>query len=486
MRSLSQASEFPVFQFVRRLLVALLLAVPLPLWSADLPQAVQDELRRAGIPTDAVAIWVQPVDAAAPTLQLNEHVAMNPASVMKLVTSFAALERLGPNYTWTTRVASSASLSGDTLAGDLVLVGGADPVLSYERLWKLLRQVRGLGIRRVAGDIILDGSMLSLPPHDPAAFDGAGDRPYNAGPGGIVLNFNALRLTFVTRPGAGAPILMSDPPLAGLQLGNHVRTVPGACGRWWYDELDMRSATAADGASMLEIGGRWRQDCGRRDREIAPLPASRFGPALVQALWSELGGSVGGSVREGTAPAEAKTLLEEDSPPLADVVRDMNKWSNNLIARQLLATLGASAGPAPDMVAQGAEVARAQLIAAGIDSDGLVIDNGAGLSRIARVSAATLGQLLRTVWQRPYMPEFIASLPIAGSDGTARRRLNGSGAAGQAHIKTGSVNGVSAIAGFVLDRNGRRHIVAMLVNHPKGGASRSAQDALLDWVWDAR
>ena len=134
-------------------------------------------------------------------------------------------------------------------------------------------------------------------------------------------------------------------------------------------------------------------------------------------------------------------------------------------------------------VAAGAEVAQAQLAAAGIQTTGLVIENGAGLSRIERIRADTLAQLLITVWQRPWMAEFIAALPIAGEDGTARKRLADSPARGRAHIKTGTINGVRAIAGYVLDHAGRRHVVVMMVNHAEAAATRAAQDALLEWVW---
>ena len=451
--------------------------------AAGLPRNVRQALEGAGVPLEDTAIWVQGVDARTPALTLNAERPMNPASVMKLVTAFAALERLGPAYTWTTRAGTDGALQGGMLQGNLYLVGGGDPMLSYERLWKMLRQLRALGIERIAGDIVLDGSALTLPPHDPDAFDGRGLRPYNAGPHGLLLHYNTLRLTLVPGARPGEPVtLAADPPLAGLTIDNRILTAGGGCGVW-YHALEARLASTP-GGTRLELDGRLPASCGRRDWSAAPLAAETYGVALVAALWSEVGGRLGGRVRTGLAPAQMDTLLAEDSDPLGDVVRNMNKWSSNVIARQLLATLGASATGAPDMVSGGALVARAQLAAAGIATDGLIVENGSGLSRIERIRADALGQLLLAAWQRPWMPEFVAALPMAGVDGTARKRLNGSPASGHAHIKTGTLNGVRAMAGYVLDRHGRRHAVVMMVNHPQAPASQAAQDALLEWVWE--
>lgn len=472
---------------LRRGAALLLLAGWLAGASAALPTPVRLALDKARIPADAVAVWVAPVDAGAPALVENASRPMNPASVMKLVTAFAALEVLGPAHQWSTRIAHTGTIRDGTLEGDLHLVGGADPVLGYERLWKMLRRLRALGIERIAGDIVLDGSALHLPPHDPAAFDGKGLRPYNSGPHGLLMHYNTLQLGLFPAEQAGAPVTVTaEPPLAGLSIDNQLRTTNAPCGVW-YRDLEAR----LEPGRRLLLTGSLPASCGVRNWSAAPLPPAEFGAALVAGLWSEVGGRIQGRVRSGVAPAAARTLFTDESAPLAEVVREMNKWSSNVIARQLLASLGASplAMAAPvaeaDMVSRGARVAAYSLAAAGIATAGLVIENGAGLSRIERVRADSLGRLLQAAWARPWMPEFIASLPVAGQDGTARRRLGDSPARGQAHIKTGTINGVRAIAGYVLDRHGRRHAVVMMVNHPDAAASQAAQDVLLEWVWRA-
>ena len=451
--------------------------------SDRLPPTVQLALDNARIPHEAVSVWVQPVDAAAPTLAINADRPMNPASVMKLVTAFAALERLGPAHSWRTRVAARGAVRNGVLEGDLFLVGGGDPMLGYDRLWKLLRRLRALGIERIAGDIVLDGSALRLPPHDPDAFDGRGLRPYNSGPHGLLLNYNTLLLGLYPGKAANEPVtLAAEPPLADVVIDNRILTSDAPCGTWYAD-----LQASIDGGRRLVLSGSLPAACGPRTWSAAPLPPDEFGAALVGTLWSEVGGRLGGTVRAGTAPADAHELFADDSPALAEVVREMNKWSSNVIARQLLATLGtglpAGAPPMADMVAGGARTAGELLAAAGIGTEGLVIENGSGLSRIERVRADSLGRLLIAAWQRPWMPEYIAALPVAGVDGTARGRLRDSPASGHAHIKTGTLNGVRAMAGYLLDRHGRRHAMVMMVNHPEAPNSAAALDALMEWLW---
>lgn len=450
---------------------------------AALPPEVAAELAKARLPEDSVSIWVQPVEGGQPSLALNADVPMNPASVMKLVTTFAALDMLGPAYTWRTRFAADRSPRNGVLEGNLYVIGGGDPVLGYDRLWRALRQLRDLGLSEIRGDIVLDRSAWRLPPFDPGAFDGKPMRPYNAGADALLLNFNALRLTLVPAEEGGAPRLTSDPPIAGLVVDNALRTERGPCGDW-DDRLD--AELTPDGATnRLVVRGAWRDSCGRRDWHVVPLNATAYDAGLIEALWRELGGKLAGRATDGVAPSGTVTLLEEASPPLGDVVRDMNKWSNNVQARHLLATIGAAAGGTPDAVSAGTQTVRLRLATMGVGVDGLEIENGSGLSRIERISAHSLGQLLEAAWRQPWMPEFISSMAMAGVDGTARRRLRDSPARGFAHIKTGTLNGARAMAGYVLDSNGRRHVVAMLVNHPNAWASRNAQDALLEWVWVA-
>ncbi|AUN93570.1 D-alanyl-D-alanine carboxypeptidase/D-alanyl-D-alanine endopeptidase [Pseudazoarcus pumilus] len=461
-----------------RLAFVTLTLLATPALAGALPETVQRALTQAGIADDNVTVWVQPVDADSPTISHNADRPMNPASVMKLVTAFAAFERLGPAYTWTTRVATDGTLDDGALAGNLYLIGGGDPMLDVGRLYKLLARVRASGITHVAGDIVLDASALRLPPHDEAAFDNRPLRPYNSGANALLANFNTVQLHLTPGGRPGEPVAVAAvPALEGVEFDTRIVTSDGFCGAWW-SRLD----AVPDGGKLV-LTGTLPIDCGPRDWAVAPLPTEAFTERLVARLWRDAGGTLSGQVRSATTLPTATTLFAQDSVPLAEAVREMNKWSSNVIARQVLATLAIDDPSSVDMIATGAWRARDTLAAAGVPTQGLVIENGSGLSRSARIRADALGALLIQAWKRPWMPEFVSSLSIAGLDGTARKRLADSPANGQAHLKTGTINGVRAMAGYVLDRDGRRHAVVMMVNDAKASRGEAAQDGVVEWVW---
>lgn len=181
---------------------------------------------------------------------------------------------------------------------------------------------------------------------------------------------------------------------------------------------------------------------------------------------------------------DAWLLAQRESVSLAEVVRDINKYSNNVMARQLLLTLGARYTGQAATAAGGAEVIKTWLAARNIAMPELVIDNGSGLSREGRISAGSLGRLLQAAFRAPTMPEFVASLPLVGQDGTMRKRLNGDTVSGNAHIKTGYLNEARTIAGYVQAASGKRYVVVFLVNHPNAGRAAEAQDLLLKWVYE--
>lgn len=464
-------------------LVLLLLALVNHAHGEEWPLALDASLSRANIPRTAVAVLVQDLSGGPALLEHRSTKAMNPASVMKLVTAFAALDQLGPGFSWTTRLSGAAGVKpqGGVLPGDLFITGGGDPRLSRERLWLLLRELRAQGIRRIAGDVVTDRSFFRLPPHDPAAFDRRPLRPYNAGTDALAVDYGAVNVRF--RPFADGVSATIDPMPAGLSLSSHIRrTGNGGCGDP-AAQLNATTSTSASGDTTLHIDGNLPPACTEAfDWNFAPLPPDRLFEGLFRTLWQELGGELDGHFRDGRTPPDARLLAETRSPSLPEVLRDMDKWSNNVIARTLLATLGATEAPGEDSVAAGARRVVRSLAANGVDTDQLVIENGAGLSRNERISAASLGQLLVAAWRSRTMPELIASLPIAGIDGTASKRLAGSPAQGSAHVKTGTLDGVRSLAGYVLARNGRRYAAVLLINHPNAGASRDSQDALLEWV----
>jgi D-alanyl-D-alanine carboxypeptidase/D-alanyl-D-alanine-endopeptidase (penicillin-binding protein 4) len=463
-----------------RLLLGALLTLLSPLALAVLPAPVLQALRAADIPPSAISVMVQSVEGGPARISHRAKQPMNPASVMKLVTTYAALDTLGPAYSWRTELLATAAPREGVLDGDLYIRGSGDPALSMEQFWLLLRELRGRGIREIRGDVVTDRSRYATLAHDPGAFDNEPLAPYNVGPDALLLAHNALRIRLQPTDG-GAPVLWSEPPLDGVQIDNRVQLVAGDCGDW-KDTLFAAVQPAGNGALTLQIGGRYARDCGERIWNVAPLPHADFFARALRAMWAELGGRITGRVREGVVPINAAVLGGIDSPPLAEVIRDINKYSNNVMARQLFLALSPP-GAAADTVGAAAAV-RAWAAQRNLPLPSLVMENGSGLSRIERLSAYDLATLLRRAWASPVMPEFVSSMPVLAVDGTLRRRLKTSPLAGQAHLKTGSLADTRSIAGYVLDRNGQRVLMVAWLNHPNAKRAQPVLEALLEWVWN--
>jgi len=467
---------------MKRLFALLTLSVlTLPALAGGLPPNVLQALKAAQIPAASVAVVVQPVDAAQPLVAHNATQVMNPASVMKLVTTYAALDLLGPAWTWKTTAWTETPAVNGVLSGNLYLKGSGDPRFAIEHLWGLLRQLRVRGIQQINGDVVLDRTIFDVPAIDPGAFDDKPMRPYNVGPDGLLINLRALRFTLL--PDNGKPRVLMETPSDGLRVDNQLRSGDGGCGSNWKDFISVRLIPENNG-NRLEFTGTYSPLCGEKALNLAPLPADGQAGGLIRALWKELGGTLGGQVRGGTVPVGSRLVASHESPPLADTVRDINKYSNNVMARQVYLTLGNDTAPAT------AERARQRvgdwLNLRGLRFAELEIENGSGLSRSERISADSLNRLLLDAWKNPVMPEFVSSLPIVGIDGTMKKRLNGSDATGRAHIKTGTLDGVKTAAGYALDTRGRRYAVTFFINHPKAQAGSAAIDALLVWVAQRR
>ena len=461
----------PLVPFRWRLLLALLLA--LPACAQELPPAVLAALARAEVPLEAVSVLLQDARGHdAPRLSLNADLARNPASVLKLVTTSAALDLLGPAYTWSTPVYSDAPLRQGVLQGNLYIQGQGDPQLVLERLWLLLRRVQGLGVNTIASDIVLDHSAFTVEPQDPAAFDGAPLKPYNAAPDALLLNYKSVVMTFAPEPGGARAHVQYDPPLQGVQMPASVPLSEGACGDW-------RGALRADFSdpARFRFAGSYPRRCAEPVWPVAYADPASYAARAVAGLWREMGGTLRGRVRDGSVPAallQQPPLCVLHSPALAEVVRDINKFSNNVMAEQLYLTLGAGR----------ADAARARLQQWWQTRLGSLPapqqENGSGLSRSARISALALARLLQLDYAAPYGAELTASLPLAGVDGTLRR-LQGR-ANGRAHLKSGSLADVVALAGYVHRDQGPPWVLVVLINHPNANAARPALEALLDWT----
>jgi serine-type D-Ala-D-Ala carboxypeptidase/endopeptidase (penicillin-binding protein 4) len=445
----------------------------------NLPPEVDAALTRAKVPRDAVSILVTDAQGKAPArVSHRASVPMNPASLMKLVTTYAALDLLGPAYTWNTPVFVEGAVRDGTLFGNLYIKGQGDPKLVSERLWLLLRRVQGLGVKTIAGDIVLDRSAFENVEIDPSLFDGEPLRPYNAAPDALLLNFKAVVMTFVPDRTANTVRIQFEPPLSGVQMQQSAPLSDAPCG-------DYRTALKADFSDPVSIrfAGTYPASCGEKVWGVAYADPKSYATRAVEGMWREMGGKLAGSVRTGNVPATlTRPAFEVSSPPLPEVIRDINKYSNNVMAQQLFLTLSLQPKTAGSVATLAASRDTAQRWwRSSISADDVpVLDNGSGLSRSERISANALGKLLQSAYASPVMPELMSSLPITGVDGTLRGRR--SAARGSAHLKSGTLRDVAGVAGYVLANSGKRYVVVVIINQPGAASARTAIDAVLDWA----
>ncbi len=501
-------SKFRLFRFYVCFHFCFLSVLGSAALAQTLPPEIEAALARSRIPRDAISLYV--IDAHPSSTQpLVSHRAtspMNPASVMKLVTSVAALDLLGPAYTWQTQVlidpaGRSGQIKDGVLDGNLVIKGGGDPKLVVERLWLLLQRVRSFGIHTIGGDLILDRSAFDVADKNAGAFDGEPMKPYNASPDALLVNYKSVVMTFTPNAQEGFAHVQYDPPLHGVAMPSTVSlsssSASASCG-------DYRSGLKADFSDPKRIRflGSYPRACGEKVWPVAYADPASFASRAVLSLWESMSGKLGVMVRtadarqQGTAPApaSAKPLFTLVSPTLSEVMRDMNKFSNNVMAQHVFLSLSLNAKSAATFEASQSVLAAwwksrygAGTVlggAAGIDAP--TVDNGSGLSRTERVTALAMARMLQDAYGAPFMPELMASLPMNGVDGTLRKSR---AAVGIAHLKTGSLNNVVARAGYVhaqrAGKEGKRYVLVAIVNanNPEVlAAARPVFDALTDWA----
>jgi D-alanyl-D-alanine carboxypeptidase/D-alanyl-D-alanine-endopeptidase (penicillin-binding protein 4) len=448
---------------------------------AKVPEPVAKALKKAGIPVSGAAMFVQPVDAKQPELSVNADKRMNPASVMKLVTTYAALEILKPNFRWKTEVYRDAVMENGILNGNLIIKGFGDPSFKEEEFRRLLLSLRQLGLKEIKGDLIIDKSYFATSKTSHKMFDNERWRSYNALPSAFLVNGRHTSFKFSVHD--GKVNVSQEVELPEVEIVNNMKLTKGRCGSWRSRfEYDVN---ASNKKAVVTFTGNFSSRCGDRYLELSLFDDERYAFFMFKKLWQQLGGVFNGKLRsQSEMPLQVVKLAVQGSKPLANIVRDINKWSNNVMARQLLLTIAAEHHDKPASEVRGMLAVKSWLADKGRNTDGLIIENGSGLSRIERVTANDLGQLLIDAYKGPTMPELMSSLPILSLDGTLIRRLRGTPVSAKAHLKTGSINGVSAIAGYVLDAKNRRNVVVMIVNHAKASASKKAQDALINWVYE--
>jgi D-alanyl-D-alanine carboxypeptidase/D-alanyl-D-alanine-endopeptidase (penicillin-binding protein 4) len=460
---------------------------------AGLPANVVSMLAAAKIPVDAMGAMVRRIPDDTTVLSHQAETSLQPASTLKVLTSIAGLEKLGPTYRGRTELRTRGDLADGVLLGDLILRGVGNPDLEWEAFQRMLQTLRHKGIVEIRGNLVLDRTWfqparldVGVPP-----FDETPEFRYNVIPDALLLNTNLLQLDLQSADQittTGMQVGMS-PTLERVTIVSNMTFIDRACDKWedgWKLPTVSRSS---DGAIRVELQGEFPKNCWA-STSINILDRTDFADRLFRTLWRNLGGTFAGQTREGEAGdasgSDTRLLAQHQSRTLAEVTRDINKRSDNTMTRMLLLSMGALA--ANDRTAstaeRGANEVRAWLKSHGINDAGLVLENGSGLSRIERIRPDQLVAVLSAAYRSNWAPEFIASLPIVAVDGGMRNRLRSSPAAGHARIKTGSLRDVAAVAGYVQDANNQTNIVVAMINHPlaTGNVARPILDALIDWV----
>lgn len=447
-----------------------------------LPPALLRTIDRFDLGRDGLSVYVAEVETGRVVIDYQADVPRNPASVMKLVTTYASLDALTPGHTWETEVFALGDIDAEgTLHGDLGLRGGGDPYLVESVLWQLLMELRRRGVQHIAGDIVLDNSRFELERQDPGAFDGEPLRAYNVGPDAMLVNFKVVQFWFEPVPEARAVRITTLPELPNLEVVNDIELVRGRC-RGYLRGIEIDAEPDGD---RVRFHGRFPDGCRRYSLGRSLLSHEHYAYGLIRRTWEQLGGSLAGGVRSAPIDAAAEPIMNWPSRPYGEVIRLINKHSNNVMTRQVFLTLGAHYFGEPASPDKARKAVTRWLADRGLEFPGFFIDNGSGLSRDARVTARSLAGLLSHAWRSPFMPEFLSSLSLAGTDGTFRRRLRRGPLTGRAHLKTGRLDDVAAMAGYLMANDGRRYIVVTLHNargvHRGGG--EAVQDALLRWLY---
>jgi D-alanyl-D-alanine carboxypeptidase/D-alanyl-D-alanine-endopeptidase (penicillin-binding protein 4) len=456
-----------------RIAVACLCCTALPLGSiAAVPAGITQAIAAQRLPSSAVSFVILDADSGHVVMSQNADTPRSPASTIKTVTTFAALDILGPTYLWQTRAW--------THEGDLFLQGGGDPYMTMERWWSFVHGLRTAGLKSIRGDIVIDDTAFSLSKEDPGAFDGRPNRSYNVLPAALMVNFQSIDFKLLADADSRQVQVIADPNPVNLDVENHIRFAPGRC-TGSAGRVDFQVASAQ--WDRVVFSGALSPHCAARSFARVLLTPAAYAFGTFVELWRESGGEFTGKLRLEPTPADAKPIFSFDSLSLGEIVRLTNKHSSNLMARHLLLTLGKERYGEPATVEKGVAAIADWGHERGFDLAGMEIDNGSGLSRSTHISVLQMAAILNAAYHSRFAPEYLASFPLAGMDGTLRARMKSS-PAGSVRLKTGHLDSVSGVAGYVTNAAGKTYILVSLVNHVRAdfGAAEPVHAALVAWI----
>ncbi len=447
----------------------------------QLPWNVRTLLQKSNVNPNTMGAFILRIGDKQPMMVFNENNPKVPASVMKLVTTYAALGALGANYRWPTEVYMTGNLRGGTLNGNLIIKGYGAPDFNTVGLRQIIKQLRNKGVRNINGNVVFDTSYFQPPHIDPGAFDGKRYETYNAQPDALL--FNEKTSEFIVQNVRGRPSVYSPTPAHNVRVVNNIKSVRSRCRG--SARSPRMSIASNQNQHVVTFSGRYSTRCGKRNYKKAITDSSNMIFASLKQHWQrDAGGKFNARFARGTTPRNARLLYRHMSAPLSQIIQEVNKKSNNLMARQVMLTIGARKLGAPSTPRKSELAIKQWLNSQGLKFPELRIENGSGLSRWSRISARHIGELLLHAYRSPHRHLLSNSLAVAGRDGTMKKRLRGTPVAGRGRFKTGTLKDTRAIAGYVRGVDGRDYIVAILHNDVTARRrGKKAHDALIQWAY---
>jgi serine-type D-Ala-D-Ala carboxypeptidase/endopeptidase (penicillin-binding protein 4) len=452
-----------------------------------LPGPVASAIAASGLPAKSFGLYAQEVIGERRAFSLNEESSYTMASTTKIVTSLAALDLLGPYYRWRTSAYALGTLADGKLVGDLLIVGGGNSQLTAGSLAAWFKRMHDQGLREIDGNIVIDRYAFQLKASDHANTPvQSASEPRHVWPDAMTLDEG--RVALVVQPGRGGRALLAfKPALSGVRIDNRVGAGEGC-------NVEPLWQAGAGGRATVTVQGTWGPACGTRTVSFVPPAESGIAARALPAMWAAAGGKLRGRVV--TAPVvpgispiplgangePLPPLSFDRSKPLTELVRDINKESDNVGARNLMLSLSPGFPARPATLAGAQRTVTLWLREQGLADGDVEVENGSGLSHSERAKPRAMVQLLRKAWRADQAQAFFESLPIAGVDGTLKNRMQGGRAAGKAYLKTGTLNDTRALAGYVYAASGKMYAVALMVNNGDPALGRPALDAMVEWL----
>jgi D-alanyl-D-alanine carboxypeptidase/D-alanyl-D-alanine-endopeptidase (penicillin-binding protein 4) len=491
---------------------------PHPEKISHLPDSIAKSIKKSGISSQSVSISIDKISyknqpeksfSTSNLVDWQENLPMNPASTIKLLTSLAAMEVLGPQYRWKTDLLTNGKIQNGLLKGDLLIRGSGDPKLIPEEINKMLLNLQGLGVRKIDGQLILDRSAYENSVKDTSFIDSDPTRAYNAVPDALLFAFNSFSFEFYPNSQNNLVVIKQSPRMANFKIDNNLKIIEGACADWKKD-ISMSLTNSKNGAWTAVFNGAYPSGCKNATWNVVASDSDSFFTQSFIAAWEDVGGTwVKKPILKSYDPKiEFKPIVTHFGVPLYESVKDINKLSNNVMARQVMLTMALEKTGKPSNANNSMKVLKDWLQSSQLNMPELVIENGSGLSRIERISSKNLNQVLLLGLNSSSKDYFLESLPIAGFDGTMRHRLldklrkyvpNKKEIATLekntvdfpvglkkygAYIKTGSLVDVRSIAGYVVSRSGNVYAVTSFINDPNPRNGGVIHDAILSWLLD--